>query len=157
MDLCIFLTYFSQNDRLSVGCRNTSLRSVETQAKSPCKPFIPISLYIPLSPHSSWGESAGAVSVGFHLIANNGNNEGLFRAAFMQSGSPTAHGDITNAQKYYDFMVSETNCTNAADTLECLRGVPFDAFKAAQDKSPGIFAYQVRVLSPTRLSWYSWL
>lgn len=34
-----------------------------------------------------WGESAGAISVGFHLIANNGNHEGLFRAAIMQSGS----------------------------------------------------------------------
>lgn len=24
------------------------------------------------------------------MVANNGNNEGLFRAAFMESGSPTA-------------------------------------------------------------------
>lgn len=34
-----------------------------------------------------WGESAGAFSVGYHLIANNGNNEGLFRAAIMESGA----------------------------------------------------------------------
>lgn len=33
-----------------------------------------------------WGESAGALSVGVQMVANGGNNEGLFRAAFMQSG-----------------------------------------------------------------------
>jgi len=30
-----------------------------------------------------WGESAGAMSVGMHLVHNGGNQEGLFRAAFM--------------------------------------------------------------------------
>ncbi|TFK70529.1 carotenoid ester lipase precursor [Pluteus cervinus] len=89
-----------------------------------------------------WGESAGAVSVGFHLVANNGNNEGLFRAGFMQSGSPVPVGDITNGQQYYDFMVAQTGCSSASDTLECLRGVPYAAFKAALDQSPGIYAYQ---------------
>jgi carboxylesterase type B len=33
------------------------------------------------------GESAGAFSVGYHLLANEGDNEGLFRAAVMESGS----------------------------------------------------------------------
>ncbi len=47
----------------------------------------------------SWGESAGAVSAALHMVANDGNNEGLFRAAFMQSGSPIPVGDITNGQK----------------------------------------------------------
>ncbi|TFK70539.1 carotenoid ester lipase precursor [Pluteus cervinus] len=89
-----------------------------------------------------WGESAGAISIGHHLVANNGNNEGLFHAAVMQSGSQTALSDITHGQKYYDFMVSQTGCGNATDTLDCLRGVPYDSFKAAMDKSPGIFDYQ---------------
>lgn len=31
----------------------------------------------------SSGESAGAMSVGFHLLANNGEPDGLFRGAFM--------------------------------------------------------------------------
>ena len=39
-----------------------------------------------------WGESAGALSVGVQMVAYNGDNHDLFRAAFMQSGrwvSPT--------------------------------------------------------------------
>lgn len=31
----------------------------------------------------SWGESAGATSVGYHLVMNDGNSEGLFHGAFM--------------------------------------------------------------------------
>ena len=38
------------------------------------------------------GESAGAYSVGYHLVTNDGLNEGLFRAAIMQSG--TALGPV---------------------------------------------------------------
>ena len=61
----------------------------------------------------------------------------------MQSGSPLPVGDITNGQQYYDFMVAQTGCSGANDTLSCLRGVPYTAFKAALDQSPGIYAYQV--------------
>ena len=31
----------------------------------------------------SWGESAGAMSIGLHLVMNDGNSEGLFHGAFM--------------------------------------------------------------------------
>jgi carboxylesterase type B len=33
------------------------------------------------------GESAGAFSVGYHLVGFGGDNEGLFRGAILQSGS----------------------------------------------------------------------
>ena len=33
--------------------------------------------------HSSWGESAGAVSVGLHLLIDDGDAKGLFHGAFM--------------------------------------------------------------------------
>ncbi|KAF8158420.1 carotenoid ester lipase precursor [Crassisporium funariophilum] len=89
-----------------------------------------------------WGESAGAISVSLHMLANGGNTQGLFRAAFMQSGAPIPVGDITNGQKYYDAIVSDTGCNSAADTLACLRAVPYPALKAAINKSPGIFSYQ---------------
>lgn len=36
-----------------------------------------------------FGESAGASSVGQQMLANDGNVEGLFRAAIMESGSPS--------------------------------------------------------------------
>ncbi|KAJ7205224.1 Alpha/Beta hydrolase protein [Mycena pura] len=94
-----------------------------------------------------WGESAGAISVAMHMIANNGDNEGLFRAAFMESGSPIPTGPVENGQKYYDAIVQEVGCSSAADTLECLRTVPFAALKAAQDASPFIFAFQSLALA----------
>ncbi|GLB38555.1 putative type-B carboxylesterase lipase family protein [Lyophyllum shimeji] len=89
-----------------------------------------------------WGESAGAISVSLHMIANNGDNEGLFRAGFMQSGSPIPVGAIENGQKYYDALVSQTGCAGASDTLACLRTVPYATLKAAMNKSPNIFSYQ---------------
>ncbi|PYI12031.1 carboxylesterase family protein [Aspergillus sclerotiicarbonarius CBS 121057] len=79
-----------------------------------------------------WGESAGAYSVGAHLVTNNGDNEGLFRAAIMESGN--AVGPPWNGtdwyQPMYDQLVNATNCTTASDTLQCLREVPFDSLYA---------------------------
>jgi cholinesterase len=38
------------------------------------------------------GESAGAFSVGYHLTAFDGKNNGLFRAAILQSGNALGPG-----------------------------------------------------------------
>ena len=35
-----------------------------------------------------WGESAGAYSVGAHLVAYGGRDDSLFRAGIMESGNP---------------------------------------------------------------------
>ncbi|KAA1472212.1 carotenoid ester lipase precursor [Dentipellis sp. KUC8613] len=94
-----------------------------------------------------WGESAGAISVALHLLTNGGNTEGLFRAAFMESGSPIPVGDISHGQPYYNDLVQRTGCTGSSDTLECLRQVPYSKLKAAVDKSPSIFAYQSLALA----------
>ncbi|KAJ7448046.1 carotenoid ester lipase precursor [Mycena latifolia] len=88
------------------------------------------------------GESAGAVSVALQMLANNGDNEGLFRAAFMQSGGPVPVGPLEHGQKYYDAMVQQTGCADAADTLACLRTVPYAKLTAAQDATPSIWGYQ---------------
>ncbi|CAA7261545.1 unnamed protein product [Cyclocybe aegerita] len=95
-----------------------------------------------------WGESAGAISVSLQMLANGGNTEGLFRAAFMQSGAPVPVGDITHGQQYYDALVQETGCARSADTLQCLRTVPYATLKEAINNSPGIFDYQ-----SLRLAW----
>src|SRR6266542_5537038 len=92
---------------------------------------------------SSWGESAGAISASLHMLAKGGNTEGLFRAAFMESGAPIPVGDITKGQVYYDSIVSDTGCSSASDTLACLRLVPYSQLKASMDNVPGIFSYQV--------------
>ncbi|KAJ4497006.1 carotenoid ester lipase precursor [Lentinula lateritia] len=89
-----------------------------------------------------WGESAGAISASLHMVSNSGNTEGLFHAAFMQSGSPIPVGDITDGQAYYDSLVEATGCSESSDTLDCLRGVDYTVLKAAVDATPGIFAYQ---------------
>ncbi|KAK8016798.1 carboxylesterase family protein [Apiospora rasikravindrae] len=77
-----------------------------------------------------WGESAGARSVAAQLLAFGGRDEGLYRAAIMQSGTgyETDFGEVDTGaltwQDYYNTIVAKTNCASAADTLQCLREVP---------------------------------
>ncbi|KAH8900841.1 triacylglycerol lipase [Thozetella sp. PMI_491] len=75
-----------------------------------------------------WGESAGAFSVGFHLVAYGGRDDSLFRGAIAESGNPLYLGHPTwkESQAYYDNITALTGCTDATDTLECLRSVPFE-------------------------------
>lgn len=61
-----------------------------------------------------WGESAGAYSVGAHLVANGGDNEGLFRAAIMESGNavgPPWNGTDWH-QPMYDRIVNKAGYLN---------------------------------------------
>ncbi|KAJ5311385.1 Triacylglycerol lipase (LipA), partial [Penicillium atrosanguineum] len=74
-----------------------------------------------------WGESAGAYSVGAHLVTNGGDNEGLFRAAIMESGNavgPPYNGTSWH-QPMYDRLIERAGCTNATNTLQCLRDLPY--------------------------------
>ncbi|KAF7974295.1 hypothetical protein HWV62_12440 [Athelia sp. TMB] len=89
-----------------------------------------------------WGESAGAISVAMQLVAYDGAHQNLFRAAFMQSGSPLPVGDITDGQHYFDTLVSQTNCSTAFDKLACLKTVPYANLTAAINLSPSAYAYQ---------------
>ncbi|ROW05085.1 hypothetical protein VSDG_00587 [Cytospora chrysosperma] len=80
------------------------------------------------------GESAGAASVGFHLLANGGRDDGLFSAAICQSGGPYYFGSFTPAAQselLYASILNATNCTNADDTLQCLRAAPFETLNTA--------------------------
>lgn len=98
-------------------------------------------------------------SVSLHMLTNGGNTEGLFRAAFMQSGFPLpvsgflCHvsglspphkvGDITNGQPSYDAIVRGTGCASAPDTLACLRAADYKTLLRLMNDSPNIFSYQV--------------
>ncbi|EHA56295.1 lipase 2 [Pyricularia oryzae 70-15] len=80
-----------------------------------------------------FGESAGGNSVGTQLIAYGGRDDGLFRAAISQSGAPSGLGRMTTPESWqpaYDALVSKAGCADAADSLDCLRGVPADALNA---------------------------
>lgn len=46
------------------------------------------------------GESAGGFSVGYHLTAFDGRNDGLFRAAILQSGNSMGPGSTC---RYFEF------------------------------------------------------
>ena len=83
------------------------------------------------------------MSVFFHLFLNGGNPEGLFRAGIMSSGSSTPTGDISELQSTYDFVVDQVGCTNATDTLACLRTVPAESLLAAANHTPAVTDFTV--------------
>lgn len=76
-----------------------------------------------------WGESAGGSSVGFHLTAYGGRDDGLFRGAMMESGNPVFYGSLRGTDFYqprYDNITLGVGCNNSTDTLQCLRDTPFE-------------------------------
>lgn len=81
-----------------------------------------------------WGESAGAASVGWHLTAYNGRDDGLFRAAIMESGNPVQLGGLYTADfqdARYQTLLADVGCVNVADNLECLRSTDFNTLNNA--------------------------
>ncbi|OSX62566.1 hypothetical protein POSPLADRAFT_1142177 [Postia placenta MAD-698-R-SB12] len=88
-----------------------------------------------------WGESAGAFAVGLQMIMNNGDAQGLFRAAIMESGSAYALRNVSAAQGYYDLLVNYTGCSGQADTLACLREAPAEQIVEAVNLTPTTFNY----------------
>ena len=91
----------------------------------------------------SWGASAGGMSVGSHLVANGGDNEGLFRAAVMAGGSLLPTGDTSKQQSCFDTVAAHVGCGAAEDKLQCLRGVPGGNLTAATALTPSFLGYKV--------------
>lgn len=80
------------------------------------------------------GESAGASSVGYHLTAYNGRDDGLFRAAIMESGGPIQFAPQLTADSHddrYQSLLAAVGCVNVADHLGCLRALPFNKLSNA--------------------------
>ncbi|KAF7880182.1 uncharacterized protein EAF01_012077 [Botrytis porri] len=79
-----------------------------------------------------WGESAGAISVFDQMALYGGDNtykgKSLFRGAIMNSGT-------------------SAGCSAAADTLTCLRGVPYSTLLNATNSVPGLLSYSSIALS----------
>ncbi|KAM0165000.1 hypothetical protein ACHAPG_000249 [Botrytis cinerea] len=84
-----------------------------------------------------WGESAGAAGVGVQLVAYGGRDDGLFRGAITQSGSPVAAKRLSleTWQSVYDNITIAAGCSNSSDTLDCLRTVPTDQLSAIFNSS----------------------
>ncbi|KAJ6468686.1 sterol esterase [Mycena vitilis] len=95
------------------------------------------------------GVSAGSLSTAFLLMSNNRfEATSLFRGAFMVSGSPITTGTVTDGQPDYDGLVTANNCTGSTDTLDCLRRVPLDTFKATVANTSSFLSY-----SSLKLTW----
>jgi len=79
-----------------------------------------------------WGQSAGAMSVGSHLLAFNGRDDSLFRAAIMESGGPASLAAATQSfQPLYSNLTQKTGCDEVTDSLQCLRSLSFEKLNAA--------------------------
>jgi triacylglycerol lipase len=71
-----------------------------------------------------WGESAGAMSVGLHLISYGGRDDGLFSGGILQSGTPlVTFPDLEDSQAQYGEIVDKVGCSDSVSSLDCLRGV----------------------------------
>lgn len=76
------------------------------------------------------GESAGSWSVSTHLVANNGDHEGLFRGAVGISGGPLKVDPPSRQQPMFDDMAQYVGCGDAADKIACLREAPYELLYA---------------------------
>ena len=80
------------------------------------------------------------------MVANGGDDEGLFRAAVLSCGSLVPTGDLSNQQRFFDIVLAGTGCSGAVDKLGCLRAVPAANLTAAAAAIPNLFDYPVRVM-----------
>lgn len=95
-----------------------------------------------------WGESAGAFSVFYQMALFDGNatykGRPLFRAGILNSGVgvPAEPMDGPKGQAVYDKVVAEAGCSNAADTLTCLRDLDYDTYyKAVTENFNSAFSF----------------
>ncbi|KAF9238913.1 Alpha/Beta hydrolase protein [Melanogaster broomeanus] len=91
-----------------------------------------------------WGQSSGAISAMLQMVAYDGELDGLFKGAIMESGAASPMHDITyqGAQNNYDLIVAQTNCTSATDTLSCLREAPYQSIVNAVVLTTPLLSYQ---------------
>lgn len=91
-----------------------------------------------------FGESAGAMSVGYHLTAYGGRDDKLFRGGIMESGGSISAGALRNDSYYqdsFDSLTAQVGCSKATDALQCLREVPFEKLNAALNGTDGSPTY----------------
>lgn len=100
-----------------------------------------------------WGESAGSISVFDQMALYDGDNiykgSPLFRSGIMDSGCivPANPVDGVKGQAVYDHVVKTAGCSDAADTLACLRGLSYTDFLNAANSVPAILSYNSVALS----------
>ncbi|KAG8737599.1 hypothetical protein FRC11_001938, partial [Ceratobasidium sp. 423] len=86
-----------------------------------------------------WGESAGAGGIMMQVVANGGKTKpALFKRAIASSTyvPPNYRYDDPQAELQYASLVNNTGCTNATDTLACLRGLDYATLAAGATQLP---------------------
>lgn len=75
-----------------------------------------------------WGESSGSFAVGQLLMTYGGRTDNLFHHSIQESGSAaTAWCNGSDwYQPIYNNIIDKTNCSDAIDTLSCLRTIPYE-------------------------------
>lgn len=100
-----------------------------------------------------WGESAGSASVFNQMILFGGNatyrGKPLFRGGIMDSGTllPADPVDCPKGQEIYDTVVKNAGCSDAPDTLGCLREVDYNTLLQAMNTVPTILSYNALAFS----------
>ncbi|KAF4918924.1 Lipase 2 [Colletotrichum viniferum] len=82
------------------------------------------------------GESAGAASVGYHLMARD---EGLFGGAIAQSGGPFSTAPFLSEEEksvQFESVLNVTGCAGVKEPLACLRSVPAGVLNKASMAVP---------------------
>ncbi|WPG99116.1 lipase 4 [Acrodontium crateriforme] len=86
-----------------------------------------------------WGESAGAFSVAYQVMAFDGEHSDLFRAAIMNSGTMLGSklqdrvtiGSPGGYQEAFNTIVESVGCVGSSDSLDCLRKLPYETLYTA--------------------------
>lgn len=80
-----------------------------------------------------WGQSAGAGIAALHTIAFGGRDEHLFRGLIAESGPPELPGILPPplSTSQYANITRDTGCNKVANSLACLRNLPFATFNKA--------------------------
>ncbi|KAJ3719104.1 Alpha/Beta hydrolase protein [Lentinula guzmanii] len=95
-----------------------------------------------------WGESAGAGATMFHLIANGGDQEGLFRASMGDSSSlsfmPDSDSDYLNG--VFDLFAGFADCSSSSDVMACLTAADANTIASAgtqvlQNRTSTLFVF----------------
>ncbi|KIW07059.1 uncharacterized protein PV09_01950 [Verruconis gallopava] len=72
------------------------------------------------------GDSSGSWSTVAHLLWDEGDTQGLFRAAIAMSGGPVAVDGPERQQETFDNMVNQTGCAGAPDKIACFKEAKYE-------------------------------
>ncbi|KAF5020625.1 hypothetical protein F66182_7332 [Fusarium sp. NRRL 66182] len=82
------------------------------------------------------GQSAGAGSVALQLVAFGGKDEGLFAGAIAESTFMPGLPEPDDLEYQFDRVVNGTDCSDADDKMDCLRGKSSKDLQAQNIKAP---------------------